>query len=110
MFLAAFRQPSFIRTRRQNKRAADRSAAPISLERITYFKFVIAVRSAESLATPALPHQFEPAPVGLIGVTLVVPVALKALVKPLQLPFDRSVPEQRSPPLNTFYVNPTPLS
>ena len=40
----------------------------------TYFRLVIAVRSNESLAMPAAPHQFEPVPPGLIGVTLVVPV------------------------------------
>ena len=53
----------------------------------------MAVRSAESLAMPAAPHQFEPAPLGLMGVTKVVPEALKALVKALQLPFDRLVSE-----------------
>jgi hypothetical protein len=66
---------------------------PRSLERMTYFRLVIAVRSAESLAMPAAPHQFEPVPSGLIAVTLVVPEALKAPVKALQLPFDRSVSE-----------------
>src|SRR6516225_7149927 len=58
-----------------------------------YFRLLIAVRSAESLAMPAAPHQFEPAPLGLIGVMLIVPEALKALVKALQLPFDRLVSE-----------------
>lgn len=58
-----------------------------------YFKLVIAVRSNESLAIPAAPHQLEPTPVGLIGVTLVVPVPLKAPVKALQLPLFRSVSE-----------------
>ena len=58
-----------------------------------YFRLVIAVRSAESLTIPAAPHQLEPAPPGLIDVTLVVPEALKALVKALQLPFDRSESE-----------------
>src|SRR6266700_4294135 len=48
---------------------------------IAYFRLVIAVRSAESLTMPAAPHQFDPAPVGLIEVMLVVPVALNALVK-----------------------------
>src|SRR5882757_3994268 len=76
-----------------NKRAADRSAAPCSLGRISYFRLVIAVRSAESLTIPVAPHQLEPAPPGLIGVMLVVPEALKALVKALQLPFDKSVSE-----------------
>ena len=54
----------------QNKRAADRSAAPGSFERIAYFRLVIAVRSAESFAMPAAPHQLEPKPPGLIGVKL----------------------------------------
>ena len=48
----------------------------LSFERKTYFRLVIAVRSAESLTMPAAPHQFEPVPPGLIGVTLVVPEAL----------------------------------
>src|SRR5215470_1285393 len=43
----------------------------------TYFRLLIAVRSKDSLAMPAAPHQLEPAPPGLIAVTLVVPVALK---------------------------------
>src|SRR5260370_39083110 len=46
---------------------------PRGLERMIYFRLVIAVRSAESLAMPAAPHQFEPnavAPLpGLIAVT-----------------------------------------
>ena len=40
-----------------------------------YFRLVIAVRSADSLAMPAAPHQLEPTPVGLIAVMLVVPLA-----------------------------------
>ena len=43
---------------------------PASLERTTYFRLVIAVRSAENLAMPAAPHQLEPKPPGLIGVKL----------------------------------------
>jgi hypothetical protein len=42
---------------------------------------------------PAAPHQLLPAPLGLIAVTLVVPEALKALVKAFQSPFDMSVSE-----------------
>ena len=57
----------------QTKGAADRSAAPKSLERMTYFRLVIAVRSAESLTMPAAPHQFELVPNGLFPVTVVVP-------------------------------------
>ena len=40
---------------------------PRSLEGQTYFRLVIAVRSAESLTMPVAPHQLEPTPVGLIG-------------------------------------------
>ncbi len=58
-----------------------------------YFRLVIAVRSADSLAMPAAPHQLEPTPVGLIAVMLVVPLALKSLVKALQSPFERLVSE-----------------
>src|SRR4029077_2015171 len=84
---ASFRSP-------QTKGAADRSAAPSSLERMTYFRLVIAVRSAESLAMPAAPHQFELVPNGLLPVTVVVPTtALQAPVKTLQSPFDRLVSE-----------------
>src|SRR6266404_6271744 len=46
---------------------------PASLERTTYFRLVIAVRSAENFTTPVAPHQLEPkaaAPLpGLIAVT-----------------------------------------
>ncbi|MGY3586040.1 hypothetical protein ACVIGB_004900 [Bradyrhizobium sp. USDA 4341] len=78
---------------RKTKGAADCSAAPAILGRGNYFRLDIAVRSTESLAIPAAPHQLEPVPPGLIGVTLVVPPAVKSLVKALQLPFDRSVSE-----------------
>ena len=64
----------------------------------TYFRLLIAVRSTESLATPAALHQLEPKAVAafappLIGVTKpgLALVAEKSLVKALQLPFDRSV-------------------
>src|SRR5579864_599898 len=79
----------------ENKRAADCSAAlaPTTPSGGSYFRLVIAVRSADSLAMPAAPHQLEPAPVGLIDVMLPVPLALKALVKALQLPLFRSVSE-----------------
>src|ERR1700736_4029732 len=56
-----------------NKRGGRLLCRPRRLERITYFRLVIAVRSAESFAMPAAPHQFEPnavAPLpGLIAVT-----------------------------------------
>src|SRR5664279_3277247 len=61
--------------------------------KLVYFRLVIAVRSTESLAMPVAPHQFDPVPFGLIGVTLVVPEALKAPVNALQLPLLRSVSE-----------------
>src|SRR5881392_3630328 len=64
-----------------------------SLREEAYFRLLIAVRSNDSLAMPAAPHQLEPAPPGLIAVTLVVPVALNALVKALQSPLFRSVSE-----------------
>jgi hypothetical protein len=35
-----------------------------------YLRFVLAVRSKESLATKVAPHQFEPRPLGLIALTL----------------------------------------
>ena len=66
---------------------------PQSPKKKAYFRLVTAVRSKDSLAMPAAPHQLEPAPPGLIGVMLVVPVALNALVKALQLPLLRSVSE-----------------
>ena len=79
--------------RMNNKRRQIALPPLLQIRKNNYFRLVIAVRSTESLAMPAAPHQFEPTPVGLIGVTLVVPEALKALVKALQLPFDRSVSE-----------------
>src|SRR5580704_4355677 len=75
-----------------SKRDGRLLCRPFDFKRRTYFRLVIAVRSTPSLATPAAPHQLEPGPPGLIGV-LAVPVELKALVKALQLPFDRSVSE-----------------
>ena len=42
---------------------------PASLERTTYFRLVIAVRSAENFTTPVGLHQLEPNPPGLIAVT-----------------------------------------
>ena len=92
--IAGHRSPVDKHPASENKRGGRLLCRPpCSLGRRTYFRLVIAVRSAESLTMPAAPHQFEPAPPGLIGVTLVVPEALKALVKALQLPFDRSVSE-----------------
>src|ERR1700694_3136699 len=74
----------------KKQRATDCSAAlSTGSGEESYFRLVIAVKSAESLTMPAAPHQFEPVPPGLIGVTLVVPEALKALVNALQLPFAR---------------------
>ena len=63
---------------RKTKRAADRSAAPLVLERMTYFRLVIAVRSAENFTTPAALHQLEPKPAGLMGV---MKAGLKLLVE-----------------------------
>src|SRR5207249_4704467 len=52
----------------QNKRAADRSAAPLVYRELTYFRLVIAVRSAENFTIPVAPHQLDPIPPGLMGV------------------------------------------
>src|ERR1700692_3283945 len=67
--VAACSQSGLISGSPQTKGAADRSAAPCSLERISYFRLVIAVRSAESLTIPVAPHQLEPKPPGLMAVT-----------------------------------------
>ena len=47
-----------------------------------HFRFVIAVKSAESLAMPVAPHQLEPNPPGLMSETLagLVTLAVKSLV------------------------------
>src|SRR6202035_1800067 len=59
----------------QNKRGGRLLCRPLVFRRRTYFRLVIAVRSAESLTMPVAPHQFEPnavAPLpGLIAVTKV---------------------------------------
>src|SRR5947207_15701720 len=51
------------------QRAADPLCRPASLERMNYFRLVIAVRSAENFTTPVALHQLEPNPPGLIAVT-----------------------------------------
>src|ERR1700704_1142609 len=63
--------PSPTQTRLARRKTKGRQIAlpPRRLERMTYFRLVIAVRSAESLTMPAAPHQFEPNPLGLIAVT-----------------------------------------
>jgi hypothetical protein len=81
---------SFSQPRRRGRQI---TLPPPIFEKTAYFRLVIAVRSAESLAMPAAPHQFEPTPVGLIGVRLVDPEPLNALVKALQSPFDKLVSE-----------------
>src|ERR1700736_5444955 len=57
----------------QKQRGGRSLCRPRRFERMTYFRLVIAVRSAESFTMPAAPHQFEPnavAPLpGLIAVT-----------------------------------------
>ena len=55
--------------------------------------FELSVRSALSVAKKREPHQFEPAPPGLIAVTLFVPLAVWSEVKALQSPLFRLVPE-----------------
>src|SRR5262245_24710075 len=62
---------------------------PIALD---YFKLP-SVRSAESLAIKVAPHQFDPNPLGLIGVTSITPEAPGSLVKALQSPLLRLVSE-----------------
>jgi hypothetical protein len=52
------------------KRGGRSLRRPISLGRTTYFRLVIAVRSAENFTMPAAPHQLEPKPPGLIWVKL----------------------------------------
>ncbi len=69
---------------RNNKTAAPRAAVLESRE-TDYFRFA-SVRSADSLAIKAAPHQFEPRPLGLIAVTLLLPLAVKSLVNALQSP------------------------
>jgi len=49
---------------------------PLRLDKMTYFRLVIAVRSAESLTMPAAPHQFDPTPDGLIGEKLALNFAV----------------------------------
>jgi hypothetical protein len=65
---------------------------PRSLERMTYFRLVIAVRSAESLTMPDAPHQLDLVPFASIPVG-VPGVALKAPVKALQLAELKSLSE-----------------
>jgi hypothetical protein len=55
-----------------------------------YFKLA-PVKSTAIFATNVEPHQFVPAPPGLMGVTLLMPVAFCALVKALQSPLLRFV-------------------
>jgi hypothetical protein len=66
-FLGALAIPHSLAAKQKGGRSLCR---PASLERTTYFRLVIAVRSAENLAMPAAPHQLEPKPPGLIGVKL----------------------------------------
>ena len=69
---------------------------PVRRQKMTYFRLVIAVRSAESLTMPVAPHQLElEADAGLIAVTLpgLAVRAVKSLVKALQSPLDRLVSE-----------------
>src|SRR5258707_12463237 len=54
----------------QTKRGGRSLCRPFGLERTAYFRLVTAVRSAESLAIPAAPHQLDSKPPGLIAETL----------------------------------------
>ena len=49
-------------TASQNKRGGRLLCRPFVFDRMSYFRLVSAVRSAESLTMPAAPHQFEPTP------------------------------------------------
>lgn len=61
----------------KSKRAAGCPAALAkSFREEAYFRLLIAVRSNESLATPAALHQLEPKPPGLMGVKLPVNFAV----------------------------------
>jgi hypothetical protein len=75
---AALRKPmrrhSFLAASRHSRLTAKQKGGrslcrPASLERTTYFRLVIAVRSAENFTTPVGLHQLEPNPPGLIAVT-----------------------------------------
>ena len=68
-----------------------RSRRPLIVSMSTYFRLAIAVRSNLPATTKDEPHQLEPNPPGLIGVTLLVNRAFWSLVKALQSPLFRSV-------------------
>lgn len=78
----------------QNIGRQTRSAAcAFRIPGTRYLRLAAAVRSADSLTIPAAPHQFEPTPVGLIGVKLPSNLPVKSPVNALQLPFERLVSE-----------------
>ena len=67
------------------------SRRPLIVSMSTYFRLDIAVRSNLPATTKDEPHQLEPNPPGLIGVTLFVNRAFWSLVKALQSPWFMSV-------------------
>src|ERR1700676_1214450 len=89
------RQSRRIWAHRKTNEAADRSAAPLISSDHTYFRLVIAVRSAESLTMPAAPPPAEPKPPGLMGVMKagLKLVVAQSLVNTLQLALERLVSE-----------------
>ena len=74
---ARWRRRAIIRASDRKRRAAAGSQPPPrdGDSASTYLR-LLSVRSAESLAMKAAPHQLEPMPPGLIGVTWSVPVAV----------------------------------
>jgi hypothetical protein len=68
-----------------------RSRRPMMVVRPAYLRLAIAVRSNLPATTKEEPHQLEPKPPGLIGVTLFVNRAVLSLVKALQSPLFMSV-------------------
>ena len=83
-----------VRTSSQSKKGGRSLCRPCpqSPKEKTYFRLVIAVRSTDSLAMPAAPHQLDRVPFASMP-TGVPGCALKAPVKALQLAEFRSVSE-----------------
>ena len=93
---ASTAEPRRIELRHKQKGRQIALPPPCVSREWSYFRLVIAVRSAESLTMPAAPHQLEPNAARIDRgdeARAEVPVVEKSLVKALQLPFDRSVSE-----------------
>src|SRR5438876_8170245 len=76
-FLAVSRHPRRIWLTAKQK-AGSSLCRPLLQREMTYFRLVIAVRSAENFTIPVAPHQLEPKPPGLMGV---MKAGLKLLVE-----------------------------